>query len=171
MHYIPGNHDLGRESNCLPRTCATKERHAEFTASIVHLSPGGSAYARERFTETFGPLNGHIDLGNHTLVWLDAPGLLDERTAAAEQFDTQGFDAINGGVVEFLRGFAQCEFNHVLHRVRYSHADTSYGNRFQAEKKLPRILLSHIPLYRQEGTNCGPLRESRSNLHQDRGSM
>lgn len=82
--------------------------------SAVHLSPGGSAYARERFTETFGPLNGHVDLGNHTLVWLDAPGLLDERAAAAEQFDTQGFDAINGGVVEFLRGFAQSE-RHTSH--------------------------------------------------------
>jgi ethanolamine phosphate phosphodiesterase len=30
-----------------------------------------------------------------------------------------------------------------------------------SEPAEPRILLSHIPLYRRDGTSCGPLRESR----------
>jgi len=32
--------------------------------------------------------------------------------------------------------------------------------------KLPRVLLSHIPLFRPEGTSCGSTRESARTLHQ-----
>jgi ethanolamine phosphate phosphodiesterase len=32
-----------------------------------------------------------------------------------------------------------------------------------------RILLTHIPLYRTEGTTCGPLRESRKSIHVGKG--
>lgn len=122
IYHIAGNHDLG-----------------------LHRSPGGSAYARERFTETFGALNGAMDLGNHTLVWIDAPGLLEERTLAGDKFGTSGFQPAPGGVADFLQSFQHQSHN------------------------LPRILFSHIPLHRSEDTLCGPLRESRSNLHQGRG--
>ena len=71
----------------------------------MHLTKGGSAYARERFTETFGSLNGEVELGNHTMVWIDAPGLLEERSLAAEAFEKDEFEASNGGVIEFLRSF------------------------------------------------------------------
>lgn len=33
----------------------------------------------------------------------------------------------------------------------------------------PRILLTHIPLYRPEGTSCGPLRESQNPIHVGKG--
>jgi len=33
----------------------------------------------------------------------------------------------------------------------------------------PRILLTHIPLYRAEGTSCGPLRESSNPIHVGKG--
>ena len=33
----------------------------------------------------------------------------------------------------------------------------------------PRILLTHIPLYRQDGTSCGPLRESKTPIHVGHG--
>lgn len=39
-----------------------------------------------------------------------------------------------------------------------------------APPALPKILFSHIPLYRTEGTPCGPLREARRTIFQDRGS-
>lgn len=71
----------------------------------VHLSPGGSAYARERFTDTFGPLNGALDVGNHTIVWVDAPGLLEERTLASDTFGTSAFQPIVGGVADFVQNF------------------------------------------------------------------
>lgn len=35
--------------------------------------------------------------------------------------------------------------------------------------KLPRVLLIHIPLYRAEGTSCGPGRESRRGIRQGEG--
>ncbi|GAA93610.1 uncharacterized protein L969DRAFT_20735 [Mixia osmundae IAM 14324] len=53
--YMPGNHDLG-----------------------LHASAGGSAYARERFRDSFGELEGATQFGNHTLIWIDAMALLDE---------------------------------------------------------------------------------------------
>jgi ethanolamine phosphate phosphodiesterase len=33
----------------------------------------------------------------------------------------------------------------------------------------PRILLTHIPLFRPEGTSCGPLRESKAPIHVAKG--
>lgn len=71
----------------------------------VHLSPGGSAYARERFTETFGALNGAMDLGNHTIVWVDAPGLVEERTLAGDTFGMKDYQPVTGGVADFLQSF------------------------------------------------------------------
>lgn len=73
----------------------------------MHLTRGGSAYARERFTETFGPLNGEMELGNHTLVWIDAPGLLEERALAADAFDKEQFQPTTGGVIDFLHHFRE----------------------------------------------------------------
>lgn len=72
---------------------------------VVHLSPGGSAYARERFTETFGALNGAMEIGNHTVVWVDAPGLVEERTLAGEAFGTKDYQPVMGGVADFLQSF------------------------------------------------------------------
>ncbi|WAR54401.1 hypothetical protein PtB15_4B18 [Puccinia triticina] len=34
---------------------------------------------------------------------------------------------------------------------------------------LPKVLLTHVPLWRPEGTSCGPLRESRREIHQGAG--
>lgn len=82
--------------------------------SAVHLTPGGSAYARERFLETFGPLNGRVDLGNHTLVWIDAPGYLDETEHAPSRYQDPTYDATNGGVIEHLQHIAKRELMAVI---------------------------------------------------------
>ncbi|CAD6564688.1 MAG: hypothetical protein CYPHOPRED_004621 [Cyphobasidiales sp. Tagirdzhanova-0007] len=82
IYHVPGNHDLG-----------------------LHLTRGGSAYSRERFTETFGRLNGEVDLGNHTILWIDAPGLLEETSSASDLSGEGLLEISNGGVVEFLRLF------------------------------------------------------------------
>jgi hypothetical protein len=44
-------------------------------------------------------------LGNHTIVWLDAPGLLEERTLAGDDFATDKFQPATGGVLDFLTSF------------------------------------------------------------------
>lgn len=46
-----------------------------------------------------------MDLGNHTIVWIDAPGLLEERTLAGQKFGTSGFQPAPGGVADFLQSF------------------------------------------------------------------
>lgn len=73
----------------------------------VHMTRGGSAYARERFTETFGPLNGEVELGNHTLIWIDTPGLLEERALVGDETALAAPDFVPaaGGVMEFLQHF------------------------------------------------------------------
>jgi ethanolamine phosphate phosphodiesterase len=38
-----------------------------------------------------------------------------------------------------------------------------------SEPAEPRILLTHIPLYRRDGTSCGPLRESKNPIHVGQG--
>lgn len=38
-----------------------------------------------------------------------------------------------------------------------------------SEPAEPRILLTHIPLYRRDGTSCGPLRESKNPIHVGHG--
>lgn len=105
-----------------------------------------------------------MDLGNHTVTLIDAPGLLEERTLAGNQFGTADFRPSTGGVAEFLQAFQ-------ARKLFPSCSHLAASNLSPVEPHpLPRILFSHIPLYRSEGTLCGPLRESRNNLHQGRGS-
>ena len=46
-----------------------------------------------------------MDIGNHTIVWVDAPGLVEERTLAGETFGTTGYQPVTGGVADFLQSF------------------------------------------------------------------
>ncbi|KAK4702764.1 ethanolamine phosphate phosphodiesterase, partial [Phenoliferia sp. Uapishka_3] len=106
---LPGNHDLG-----------------------LHLpSTSLASYARERFTESFGPTSGEREWGGWSVVWVDSMALLE---------DEVGTEA---------RGFVE-----------------AIGDR---PNDLPRILLTHIPLFRPEGTACGKDREHSRDLYEGSG--
>ncbi|OSD03988.1 Metallo-dependent phosphatase [Trametes coccinea BRFM310] len=128
-YYIPGNHDVGLGSS------SPTYRFSE--------------HALERYLSNFGPLNQRISISNHTVLLIDAPGLVDEdreRALAGMSF-TQWSEAHPDRTIAFVRSFGQ-------------NADPSEGER--------PILFTHVPLFRPEGTPCGPLRE-RGTLRQGRG--
>ncbi|KAL5523631.1 hypothetical protein ACEPAG_7804 [Sanghuangporus baumii] len=112
-YYIPGNHDVGLGSS---RTF--------------------SHHAKSRYIKHFGPLNFQVSLANHTLVMLDAPGLVEEdyrRSSSGQKFEN--WKPLHSGAIEFVNKFA------------------SVGT------EDPVVLFSHIPLFRPDTTPCGPLRE------------
>ncbi|WWC64130.1 uncharacterized protein I303_106738 [Kwoniella dejecticola CBS 10117] len=113
MHFVPGNHDIPLGPNRL-------------------FSP----HARERYATHFSRPNTILPIANHSLIMLDAVGLVEEdyrRYAAEMQFGE--WDGVEGGVIEFVKDLG--------------------------ENPLPgpSILISHIPLARPEASTCGPLRE------------
>ncbi|KWU41377.1 hypothetical protein RHOSPDRAFT_37092 [Rhodotorula sp. JG-1b] len=95
---VPGNHDLGLHSP----------------------SSSLAAYARERFSEGFGPTWGEREWNGWSVVWVDAMALLEP-------------EFVHGPITQ------------------------------------PRILLTHIPLYRPEGTPCGRAREASRPIRQGTG--
>ncbi|KAJ4483269.1 Metallo-dependent phosphatase-like protein [Lentinula aciculospora] len=102
-----------------------------------------SPHARTRYTSHFGPLNSRVSVANHTFVLIDAPGLVEEdykRHGLGKTYDK--WNALPGKTVDFVKSF-----------VDGVYSENSTGN------TEPTILLSHIPLSRPEGSNCGPLRE------------
>ncbi|KAL5528510.1 hypothetical protein ACEPAF_7646 [Sanghuangporus sanghuang] len=118
IYYIPGNHDIGLGSS---RTF--------------------SHHAKSRYVKHFGPLNYQVSLANHTLVMLDAPGLVEEdyrRSSAGQKFET--WEPLHSGAIEFGNKFA-------------SGIHSSVGT------EDPVVLFSHIPLFRPDTAPCGPLRE------------
>lgn len=126
--YLAGNHDLG----LAPWTNSTN-----------------SKLARDRFTNHFPPgkLSGHTEWGNHSIVWIDSIGLIEEeklrRLKGVEPKDEDLVGTPVKGFIEKLNG---------------------------PDTLLPKVLFTHVPLWRPEGTPCGPLRESRREIHQGSGS-
>jgi hypothetical protein len=87
MYYIPGNHDIPLGRNAL-------------------FSP----LARERYAQHFNPPNAILEVANHSLILLDAVGLVEEdyrRYAAELRFGE--WDGVNGGVIEFIKGLGESE--------------------------------------------------------------
>ncbi|KAF9565550.1 hypothetical protein CPC08DRAFT_683670 [Agrocybe pediades] len=112
VYYIPGNNDVG-----------------------LGYGPAVSRNLRSYFTQSFGPLNQRISISNHTVIALDAPGLVDEdyqRHAKFKSYDN--WTPIPGGPINFVKETEEYGPTNV-------------------------ILLSHIPMSRPETADCGPLRE------------
>ncbi|GAA5979805.1 hypothetical protein JCM10908_003052 [Rhodotorula pacifica] len=114
---VPGNHDLGLHSP----------------------SSSLAAYARERFSEAFGPTWGEREWNGWSVVWVDAMALLEP---------------------EFREGEIGGEYSEMRQWLN----DLGDGPITQ-----PRILLTHIPLYRPEGTPCGRAREATRPIRQGNG--
>ncbi|GAA5995590.1 hypothetical protein JCM5350_005675 [Sporobolomyces pararoseus] len=92
---------------------------------------------REKFKESFGPLWGERELGGWNLIWIDAIGLIE-----------QGFWNNNDNSEEEGNGFR--EMRNWLE---------SLG---KGSVTVPRILFTHIPLFRPPSTSCGTSRESKN---------
>lgn len=148
---LPGNHDIG------------------FGAQV-------QVPVRDRFSAYFGDLNRVDVVGNHTIVSVDTVSL------GADSSDFRGshdLEPIYGPVNKFLsevrgtkRKAVQEELSvwHGKQRdLRYEHTvqelDRADMSGFPVKDpgpgapELPTILLTHVPLYRDPGTPCGPKRE------------
>jgi len=67
---------------------------------------GFSGQARRRFRQHFGPEQQVVEVGNHSFVLLDAPGLVDEdyRRYAAE-IDFEEWEGLEHGPISFVHEF------------------------------------------------------------------
>ncbi|APA09358.1 hypothetical protein sscle_05g041280 [Sclerotinia sclerotiorum 1980 UF-70] len=147
---LPGNHDLG------------------FGAQI-------KVPIRDRFEVYFGDVNRVDVIANHTFVSVDAVSLsagasdrpvsetapitkpvedflnnvqITKRKAVARELD---FQAGKERVLQYSHSVQDAEL------ADYEHLPTLDPGPNGAE--FPTILLTHVPLYRNPGTPCGPLRE------------
>ncbi|EAU91469.2 hypothetical protein CC1G_01958 [Coprinopsis cinerea okayama7 len=122
-YYVPGNNDI----------------------TMGEITPVAKR-VRGYFTESFGPLSQAFDVNNHTLVILNAPGLVDEDyQRAGRGVSFAKWTPIPDGPIAFVNDIA-------------SKIDAEDGEK-EGKSQKPVILLSHIPLARPEMANCGPLRE------------
>ncbi|KAI0314114.1 hypothetical protein OF83DRAFT_1064363 [Amylostereum chailletii] len=119
VYYVPGNTDVG-----------------------LGVANAFTKHVRDRYIAHFGPLNQVLHISNHTLVLIDAPGLVDEDySRAGEGTSFENWVPIRHGPIEFVKTLADS-----LQEVN-------------PPEREPLILLSHIPLHRPESKKCGPLRE------------
>jgi ethanolamine phosphate phosphodiesterase len=148
---LPGNHDLG-------------------FGSEVKIP------VRDRFSTYFGDVNRVDIVGNHTIVSVDTVSLSADSTDEVGRVDLQHIylpselflrevKSLKRKAVEkelrFWRG--QVEEVQFPHRIEDLHtADFSDVPRLdpgEGAADFPTILLTHVPLYRNPGTPCGPMRE------------
>jgi ethanolamine phosphate phosphodiesterase len=147
---LPGNHDLG------------------FGAGI-------KIPVRKRFQAYFGDTNRVDIIGNHTFVSVDSVSL------SAKDEEQAGVDtkAIYGPVEDFLENVQVEKRKAMARELRYQNGELAelqqeYGvidltmadyshlpslDPGDVSSSFPTILLTHVPLWRNEKTPCGPLRE------------
>ncbi|KAJ7924953.1 Metallo-dependent phosphatase-like protein [Mycena leptocephala] len=109
QYFIPGNHDTG-----------------------LGVSDQFSEKAAARYESHFGPLNSRVTIANHTIILLDAPGLVEEEAQRPARYDGK---PVPGGSIELVQSFAKLQDEN------------------------PVVLFTHIPLSRPDGSSCGPNRE------------
>lgn len=99
---------------------------------------------RERFAAFFGAGNERWESGNHTWVMVDGVSLSNEQD-----------EAVHGPPWEFLEGLETPMQKSLLSQYpNLASPPPSPGKQQQ-----PTILLTHVPLWRDKDTDCGPLRE------------
>ena len=153
---LPGNHDVG-------------------------FGSGVQLAVRDRFTARFGESNRVDVLGNHSFVSIDAPSL-----AAYSQFAINGQASPDAAeerqhiwkpAMDFLDGVQTSAASAIAdnvaeyypehdHEVSLKHSveepnskELERASSPKTKPKLPVVLLTHVPLYRDPGTDCGSLRE------------
>lgn len=142
---LPGNHDLG-------------------------FAGGIQIPVRKRFHAYFGEGNRIDVIANHTFISMDTVSL-----------SAMGLEGVNPDIwkptqdfldeIQVKRGEAVArELNRQVGQVthpQYRHGVLDTGElaqdklpeNFRSDAQLPTILLTHVPLFRNSGTPCGPLRE------------
>ncbi|KAI1138211.1 cell division control protein [Hypoxylon sp. FL0543] len=148
---LPGNHDLG------------------FGAEV-------KVPARHRFSAYFGEPNRVDVIGNHTFVSVDTVSLSADTSSVKDKVDLR---SIYAPAQEFLKEVKATKRRAVQKEVRFwrgdledltwemkvedlSTADYSHPPTLDLGEDapdFPTILLTHVPLYRDPGTPCGPMRE------------
>lgn len=152
---LPGNHDLG------------------FGAKI-------KVPVRDRFEAMFGEANRVDVIGNHTFVSVDSVSL----SAGSDKSEIDNRE-VYAPVEDFLKELPARKRRAVSQELRAINGESTtlkWSHKIQSDiKKLkgteiekqhmvpegrddkpydfPSILLTHVPLYRVPGTNCGPRRE------------
>ena len=147
-----------------------------------------SKYAIERYTSHFGPLNQRISIANHTVLLIDAPGLVDEdrERAASDTHFAKWAQIRPDRTIAFVQSYTRGTSCLLSVRVAGTYMASSRQISCAAadyppvssipEDEAPGpvggidrpILFTHVPLSRPEGSSCGPLRE-RGTLRQGRG--
>lgn len=119
----------------------------------LRASTSFSPHARDRYISHFGALNGRISIANHTLVLLDAPSLVEEDNDRSNHDQSyEEWTPVPGGPVEFIKAMSQGK--------AFNDLTVHFIDRTLEYKKGPIVLLSHIPLARDNKLDeCGPLRE------------
>ncbi|KAI9764985.1 MAG: hypothetical protein M1840_007907 [Geoglossum simile] len=152
---LPGNHDLG-------------------------LGVGIQLAVRDRFSAFFGEGNRVDIIGNHTFVSVDVVSLSAKNQPGSEHVNPEQSRKLWRPVEEFLNGVKAAKRRAVAAEIRYQngwaagirheHIITDASDPAISTKpptldpgegapEFPTILLTHVPLYRPDGTPCGPLRE------------
>jgi ethanolamine phosphate phosphodiesterase len=144
---LPGNHDLG-------------------------FSSGIQVPVRNRFNAYFGDGNRIDIIGNHTFISMDTVSLSakDHTDSSLQDIwkpSSEFLDTIKPRVkaainTEFLLRKArhpQSLFPHSLIETEDLETATLPKPQIGDVADLPTVLLTHVPLFRDKGTPCGPLRE------------
>ena len=146
LTHLPGNHDLG-------------------------FAKGIQLPVRNRYNAFFGEGNRVDILGNHTFVSVDSVSLSARGEEGASESIWQPAQSFLDDFPSTMnRAFSNHEQQrgHADNRGRYQHTVID-GDDLQSATLpeppqrpthlYPSILLTHVPLYREPGTPCGPLRE------------
>jgi hypothetical protein len=135
---------------------------------------------RDRFEAHYGPANSLYILGNHTFVSLDSPSLsaADELTDPdhklqmqldhiwkppndfLNKLETTGPKAVAEALSEFYpTASSPSGYSHEVTDSHRAPVLPPRTNTKDPKPRLPIILLSHVPLFRPDGDDCGPHRE------------
>lgn len=73
-------------------------------AYSLNMQPEKSKIARRRYRKHFGPFNQAVSIANHTLVLIDAPGLVEEdNTRASHGSQLEHYEPMKNGSMEFIK--------------------------------------------------------------------
>lgn len=79
-------------------------------ANSLNLQEEDAIHAQRRYSTHFGPLNSEASISNHSFVFINAPGLVEEDYQRARQHGSvsyEEYDAPVGGTVDFVRQLAR----------------------------------------------------------------
>ncbi|KAM5470068.1 hypothetical protein MauCBS54593_003951 [Microsporum audouinii] len=141
---LPGNHDIG-------------------------FGNGVQIPVVNRFRSVFGESNRVDIIGNHTIVSIDSVSLsaMDQENPETGGSNTgnQGTNEIWKEAQEFLDNMKTLKQGALKQELSALTGKESAIP--DPEMQLPTILLTHVPLYREPHTPCGPLREHWPPLYTD----